>query len=106
MDVGNSASGVEGTTASDEEERYDMGILYRQKGYSLGLHYMNADKPLSSATTGEDSKSIVSLGGSYALGPGVSAVGTVFWVDYEDELTNDTNNNTGWAAVAGISVRF
>ncbi|MEE2760300.1 MAG: porin [Pseudomonadota bacterium] len=106
MDVGNAASGVEGTAASDEEQRFDLGVLYRQKAYSVGLHYMNAVKPFSTAVAGDDEKTIVSLGGSYAMGPGVSAVGTVFWVDYEDELTTDANNNTGWAAVAGISVRF
>lgn len=106
MDVGNSASGIEGTASSDEEERYDIGVLYRPGKWSLGLHYFHGEKPLSTAVQGDDSKSIVSLGGTYDIGPGVSAVGTLFWVDYEDELTNDSNNNQGWAAVGGIRVRF
>lgn len=105
-DVGNSASGVEGTANSDIDERFDVGILYRPGKWSMGLHYFNGEKPLSSATAGDDSKSILSLGATYDIGPGVSAVGTIFWVDYEDELTNDTNNNQGWAAVGGIRVRF
>jgi len=103
---GNSATGIKGTSNSAEDQRWDMGVLYKQKGYSIGLHYLTGKRPESSDTAGDDEKSIFSLGATYALGPGVSAVGTIFWVEYEDELTNDTNNNKGWAAVAGIKVRF
>jgi len=104
--VRNAKGGVEGTANSDRDKRFDIGVLFKPKGYSVGLHYLNGKRPLSAATSGDDEKTIFSLGATYDLGPGVSAVGTIFWVEYEDELTNDTNNNKGWAAVAGIRVRF
>jgi predicted porin len=106
LNVGNEDSGLEGTANSDENEVYDIGILFKPKGYSVGLHYMHGEKPMSNATAGDDAKSILSLGAAYDLGPGVAAVGSLFWVDYEDELTADTNNNTGWAVVGGIKVSF
>jgi predicted porin len=70
------------------------------------LHYVSGTKELSTAVAGDDSKSVLSLGATYDLGPGVSAVGTLFLVDYEDETTADSLNNKGWAAVAGVKVRF
>jgi len=106
LEVSNSASGVEGTTSSDEGQYFDLGVLFKPKGYSIGLHYLHGEKPFAASAAGDDEKSILSLGATYDLGPGVSAAGTVFMVDYQDELTNDTNNNKGWAAVAGVKVRF
>ena len=103
---GNSASGVEGTSASDAQNVYDIGIMYKPKGYSVGVHYVTGERELSTAVAGEDSKSVLSLGATYDLGPGVAAVGTIFLVDYEDETTTASLNNKGWAAVAGVKVSF
>ena len=80
--------------------------MFKPEGYSVGLRYQHGEMPMSNATAGDDSKNIVSLGATYDLGQGVAAVGTLFWVDYEDELTNDSNNNSGWAIVGGIKVNF
>jgi outer membrane protein OmpU len=102
----NAHSGVEGTTNSDDDRRFDVGVLFKPKGYSVGVHYLSGKRELSTAVAGDDQKAILSLGATYDLGPGVSAVGTVFMVDYEDETTADSLNNKGWAAVAGIKVRF
>ena len=102
----NEDTGLEGTADSDESEGYDFGVMFKPKGYSVGLHYVHFEMPEASATAGDDSKTAISLGAAYDLGPGVSAVGTLIWVDYEDELTNDSNNNSGWAIVGGIKVAF
>lgn len=102
----NEDSGLEGTAAGSESEGYDLGIMFKPKGYSVGLHYVHMEQPEASATAGDDSKTALSLGAAYDLGPGVSAVGTLIWVDYEDELTTDSNNNSGWAIVGGIKVAF
>jgi len=102
----NQHAGVEGTANSDDDRRFDVGILFKPKGYSVGLHYLSGKRELSTAVAGDDQKAILSLGATYDLGPGVSAVGTLFLVDYEDELTTASLNNKGWAAVAGVKVRF
>ena len=104
--AGNEDTGIEGTASSDEAERYDIGILFKSKGYSVGLHHIHARRPFASATSGDDSKSIVSLGAAYEMGPGVNLVGTIAYVEYSDELTNDSNNNEGWALIGGIKVAF
>jgi len=106
MKVGNAHAGVEGTANSDDDTRFDVGVLYKAKGYSLGLHYIAGKRELSTAVPGDDQKSVLSIGGSYSIGPGVTAVGTVLMADYEDELTTASLNNKGYAAVAGIKVRF
>jgi len=105
-DVGNSHSGVEGTTNSDDTEVFDIGVLWKPGPYSIGLHYVSGTKELSTAVAGDDNKSVLSLGGTYDIGPGVSLAGTLFMVDYEDETTADSLNNKGYAAVAGVKVRF
>ena len=46
------------------------------------------------------------LGASYDLSAGVELLGTIAYVDWQDELTNDSNNNKGFVVVGGISVNF
>ena len=48
----------------------------------------------------------MTLGLKYDLGPGVSAKGSIAYVEYDDELALIANNNKGWLAVGGISVAF
>jgi hypothetical protein len=100
------ASGLEGTANSSETTSYNVGVLYAPKGYAIGLHLVNRVAPESSAVSGDDSKTSLTLGLKYDLGPGVSAKASVAYVEYEDELTNDSANNQGWLAVGGISVAF
>jgi len=106
LKIADESPGTSGVEASDEEERFDLGVLFKPKGYSIGLHYLHAEGPETSGVAGDDSKTTISMGATYDLGPGVSAVATVFHADYEDETSNDSNNNSGWAAVAGVKVRF
>jgi outer membrane protein OmpU len=98
-------SGLSGTTSNTEKDVYAVGVMFAPKGYAVGLHYIKAEAPVSSVA-GDDTKASVTLGLKYDLGPGVSAKGSLGYVDYEDELTTDTLNNQGWYVVGGISVAF
>jgi hypothetical protein len=67
---------------------------------------MGADTPQTAAVPGDDSMSSISVGGQYNISPGVDLKGSIIRVSWEDEVTNDANNNDGWAIVGGISVGF
>ncbi|MDG2032370.1 MAG: hypothetical protein P8J29_00385, partial [Rhodospirillales bacterium] len=62
--------------------------------------------PLASATAGDDEHSKFLLGGQYTMGPGVNLLGQIAYVDYDNELTTDSLNNSGWAIVGAVKVAF
>jgi len=99
-------TGLKGTAASTQTTTHSVGVLYAPKGYAVGLHLISRKAPEASSVPGDDKKTSVTLGLKYDLGPGVSFKGSVAYVDYEDELTTDANNNKGWAVVGGVSVAF
>lgn len=84
---------------------YDFGIQYASGPYKVGLQYLNASSAQGTAP-GDDEQNQFALGASYAMGPGVSLLGTIMRVDYNDETTADANNNDGWGAIGGIKVSF
>jgi hypothetical protein len=68
---------------------------------------MNASSNQTALVSGDDEVTKYSVGAVYNMGPGVDLVGTIAHVNWEDELQNNTaNNNSGVAAVGGVSVKF
>ena len=43
---------------------------------------------------------------AYTLGPGVDLIGSIFWIEYEDETSIDANNNEGIGVIGGIRLSF
>jgi hypothetical protein len=70
-------------------------------GWQPGVGYHFDDDSI-----GDDSMDDPLLGANFALGPGVSLLGTVSWVDWNDEDEAPTVNNDGWAVLGGINVSF
>jgi outer membrane protein OmpU len=99
-------SGVSGTANSNDEETWEIGVTYAGSGWALGLTALGSEKPLSNANAGDDKVAKYLLGASYDLTSGVELLGSIAYVDWEDELTVDSNNNSGFALVAGIAVTF
>ncbi|MFP6713236.1 MAG: porin, partial [Rhodospirillales bacterium] len=87
-------------------ESFEVGLTYKAGDMTVGTKYFNWKTPQTTAIAGNDGVDKVSVGASYALGAGVTLVGTIVHVAWDDELTNDANNNDGWAAVGGINVAF
>jgi outer membrane protein OmpU len=85
---------------------YALGAQYKNGPYSVGVKYFNVVSPQAPAVPGDDEVTKVAIGGSYAMGPGISLVGTVVHVNWDEETTADANNNSGWAAIGGIKVYF
>ena len=93
--------------ANPDMESMDAGISYAMSpATKIGLTYFNAKKENASGTAGEDSVTKIGAGINHSLGSGVTFVGSLANVDFEDESTADADNNGGWLAVAGIKVGF
>ena len=93
--------------ANPDMESMDAGITYAMSpATKIGLTYFNAKKENASGTAGEDSVTKIGAGINHSLGSGVTFVGSIANVDFEDESTADADNNGGWLAVAGIKVGF
>ncbi|MBT4940723.1 MAG: porin [Rhodospirillaceae bacterium] len=92
--------------SANAAEVFDAGVSYKSGPFGVGVQYFNATTPQTAAVSGDDEVTKIALGGSYTMGPGVSLVGTVVHVDWDDETTADSSNNSGWAAIGGIKVSF
>ena len=97
---------ADGTSTANGAEVFDAGVSYKSGPFGVGVQYFNATTPQTAAVSGDDEVTKIALGGSYTMGPGVSLVGTVVHVDWDDETTADSSNNSGWAAIGGIKVSF
>ena len=98
--------GISGTANSNNQDTWDIGVTYSGSGWAIGLTALGSEKPLPGAAPGDDEVTKVLLGLSYGMGPGIDLLGTIAYVDWQDELTNASNNNVGYAVVGGVSVAF
>jgi outer membrane protein OmpU len=87
-------------------EAFGVGAQYKTGPFAVGVKYFNVASPQSAAVAGDDEVTKIAVGGSYTMGPGISLVGTIVHVDWDEETTADANNNDGWAAIGGIKVSF
>ena len=97
---------VENTDSSG----WDLGVSYATGPYAVSLSYLSLEEEDGSATNVQDDthKAWV-LSGSYDLGAGVTAVGSVFGAEFDDAsvtAANSTNDNEGFGVVAGLQVSF
>jgi len=99
-------SGKGGTANSDEQTSYNIGARYVAGGYTVGVGYGHTEMPFASGTQGEDEMDKYTVGIEHGMGAGVTLTGQLAYVDWSDELTSDANNNSGWALLGGIRVRF
>jgi outer membrane protein OmpU len=88
-------------------EAYEAGLVWTSGPVSLSANYFNASTEQTKAIAGEDEVTKYGVGGVYNMGPGVDLVGSILHVNWEDEVeATKASNNSGWAAVGGISLRF
>lgn len=100
-------SGQSTLAGNPDMESMDVGLSYQMSpATKVGLTFFNAKKENASGTAGEDSVSKYGAGINHSLGSGVTFVGSLANVQWEDESTADADNNDGWLAVAGIKVGF
>ena len=100
-------SGQSTLAANPQMDSMDVGVSYQMSpSTKVGLTFFNAEKDNASGTAGEDSVTKFGAGINHSMGSGVTFVGSLAQVEFEDETTDDANNNDGWLAVAGIKVGF
>jgi hypothetical protein len=100
-------SGQSILAGNPDMDSMDVGLSYKMSAATtVGLTFFNAKKENASGTAGEDSVSKYGAGINHSLGSGVTFVGSLANVQWEDESTADADNNDGWLAVAGIKVGF
>jgi predicted porin len=98
-EVRDTDSGVAGTANSSDQDTWDIGLTYSGSGWAIGLTALGSEMPLTNAAPGDDKVTKVLLGLSYGVGPGIELLGTVAYVDWQDELTNASNNNVGYTSL-------
>jgi hypothetical protein len=106
---GRAAAGttMKGTATSLEEEVINLGVQWADgKKTTLSVNYFKSEKPLATATDGEDSVEKLTIGAKYTIGEGVDFLGTIQNVKWDDESNAATDNNKGTAIVGGIKVAF
>jgi len=96
---GNAATSIDG-------HGYDVGISYTTGPASISLTYYYGEVEGAIATPGEDTQKSLMLSGSYDLGPGVSAVASIFGSKFEGDAAGSADDNEGIAGVGGIVLSF
>jgi predicted porin len=91
----NGANGVVDSTG------WDVGASYSTGPWGVSLGYMHNETEIG--PLGDDERDLVEAAASYALGPGITIVGSVQWMDEDNVSTNDTD---GWAAAIMSKLSF
>lgn len=99
---GNAGGGTD-TATSFDGDGFDLGVAYAFGDASVSLSYYQGSVEDSVATAGDSEHSTVMLSGAYDLGPGVTALGSIFRSEFEADTGED---NDGWAVVTGITLEF
>lgn len=95
--VAGAYNNLEDSVAGDLET-FGVGLMYEFDKVALSFGYIHGDDDSSKA----DSDAF-ELGASYALGPGVAVIGSIYYVDQDSPAGADLE---GGAAVAGLALSF
>lgn len=101
--------GAPGSVAGTRQTDYDVGLSYGNGPYFAAITYHHTTTNVKNAADiglGHDTLSGVSLGGAYTLGPGVSMVGGVQYVDLKAHDSNPANQNRAWIYLVGTQLTF
>jgi len=98
---GNGEGGTDSAVSFDGRG-YDVGVAYAFDAYQVSLSYYNG-KAADSAAAGDSKHETVMLSGNYEVGPGVNVLASIFRSKFEADTGTD---NTGWAAITGLTISF
>jgi hypothetical protein len=104
-------SGIAATGVSAKGKMWGGGVKYGQGPWAVSLGYHNGEANGLIAQGGSDGLDQLQFDGSYALGPGVTAVGSFYHVKAETEFATNSNtgverDNSAMGVVGGIKVAF
>jgi hypothetical protein len=84
----------------------NIGVTYTTGPFAIGLSYHHSNTEGSTSTDGSDKVDQVLASAAYTLGPGVDLIGSLFWIDYNDETGDSANNNEGVGLIGGVRLSF
>jgi predicted porin len=102
----NGTNRIATAATSNSNETWNLGVKYEPGPFALSLTYGRQTADSTALDRDEDSHSRWILGASYTLGPGVALKASVIRLRFDNEANNQTNENSGWAAVGGLLVDF
>ena len=98
--VGGSYGADNNSTNNNDSESWDIGVSYSTGPWGVSLGYMHSE---AEVTGGDDERDLGEAAVSYALGPGITIVGSV---QYFDEDMTSTTDSDGWAAAIMSKLSF
>ena len=102
-DTKGNASGGTDAGVSFDGRGYDLGVAYAFDAFEVSLSYYNGKVADSTASAGDSTHETVMLSGNYEVGPGVNVLASIFRSKFEADTGTD---NTGWAAITGLTISF
>lgn len=94
-----------GGTSSDGKV-WSLGAGYKSGAMHVTVGWLRSEMEGTVATAADDVVDIYNIQGAYDMGGGVKLSAVLMKSKYDDETTLASNNNEGWAAVAGVQVAF
>ena len=96
------AAALPGTDRQD----WNIGLAYETGPWTFAGAYAHGEQDAGTGISGEDEIDHFEAGVTYALGPGISVVGGVQYVDLEDNLGAPGNENEAWVGLLGTRLSF
>ncbi|EKV27379.1 hypothetical protein C882_1881 [Caenispirillum salinarum AK4] len=96
-------------TADTETTTWDAGVAYGVGPYQVGVGYVQTEVDDGTVANDVDEYRQVQLSGSYQMGPGIKAVGGLFWYESESNVglgTTTTNERDGGGGIVGLALTF
>jgi predicted porin len=89
-----------GVSANRDSTGWDVGASYSTGPWGISLGYFHSETEVAA---GDDERDLVEAGVSYALGPGITIVGSLQYFDEDNTSVPDTD---GWAAAIMSKLSF
>lgn len=94
-----------GTSQDPDAQIWEIGASYETGPYGVSLNYIKGNQEV--ANSSDDELTYVELAGEYKMGPGVSLVGGVTHISFDQQGTAATGaDNDGWVVATGLSLSF
>jgi predicted porin len=85
---------------------WNLGVTYTTGPFAVGLSYHQSETEGTTTIGGEDKFKQLLGSAAYTLGPGVDLIGSIFYIEYDDETSDAANNNEGIGVVGGLRLSF
>jgi outer membrane protein OmpU len=93
-------------TTTTEGQAYDVGLSYETGDIGVSVTYFHGETDGDFFVAGESEHDSYALSGAYALGPGVSILGTVGYTEFDGEIAGSGDDNDGFYVTTGLALSF